>query len=173
MKSEFIEKKEFKCMIKDIREEYKLIMLISLESGLRLSDVLPLTFGQALGWEPVTERKTGKTVVLCLPKYLKDAITGRLSNLQGSLKSSDLVFPSDADIEKPFHRSTIYRAVRKAAETAGVEQNVTPHTARKIYAVELYRATGDPLRVQKALRHDKLETTLLYALADRLQHFPD
>lgn len=162
------------CLISDMREEYKIILLISMETGLRISDVLSLTFEQAMGWKPVTERKTGKTVVLCLPPYLKACIKDRMYKAgQGSLKASGLVCPriGHDGKEKPIARSTIYRAVRRAFEDELA--HVTPHTARKIFAVELYRKTGDLKAVQEALRHDNPSTTLLYALSDVLQHFHD
>lgn len=170
MRSEYISKEEFECMLKDLKEDYKLIMLVSLETGLRLSDVLTLTYPQALWGAPIKERKTGKTCIIDLPTYLRNALMMR----DGAFSSSTaLVFPSGGDGERntPYNRSTIYRAVKRAAE--GCEVNVTPHTARKIYAVETYRKTRDIREVKRRLRHDRLETTLLYAFSDKLQQFQD
>lgn len=169
MKSQYIGKEEFKCMLKDVKEPYKLVMLVSLETGLRLSDVLNLTYRQAYGWEQIKERKTGKACTIDLPDYLRAALMDL--QLRSSSGNSALVFPSEKAIDRPIHRSTIYRAVKRAAE--GYEVNVTPHTARKIFAVEALKACGDLKKVQAMLRHDRLDTTLLYAFSDVLQHFSD
>ena len=46
--------------------------------------------------------------------------------------------------------------------------HVSPHTARKVYAVEQYRRTGDLKRVQRLLQHDNESVTAIYAMADYL-----
>jgi hypothetical protein len=38
---------------------------------------------------------------------------------------------------------------------------------RKVYAVELMRKYGDIERVQRALKHDDVCVTMLYAMADQ------
>ncbi len=165
MRAEYIEKGFFICRLRDMREDYKLVMLIAVETGLRVSDVLGLTYDTALGGQKLTERKTGKQTFVTLPEYLTVAIRSRM--VEASSRGSDLVFPSGEDGKKPINRSTIYRAVKRAF--ADVPENVTPHTARKIYAVEAYRKDGNLRAVQDLLRHDKLETTILYAFADKLR----
>ena len=47
-------------------------------------------------------------------------------------------------------------------------ENVGPHSARKIFAVDLYHRTGDLETVRKALNHSDQAVTMLYALADEL-----
>lgn len=47
-------------------------------------------------------------------------------------------------------------------------ENIGPHSARKIYAVDLYHRTGDLEAVRKALNHSDQAVTLLYAMADEL-----
>ena len=42
-----------------------------------------------------------------------------------------------------------------------------PHSARKIYAVDLLAKYGDIERVQRALNHSSQSVTLVYAMADR------
>lgn len=169
MKSAFIEKEEFLSIISAIKWEYRMVVLVSLETGLRISDVLGTTYSQLLGWEELTEKKTGKTCTIALPGWLRQQVLIRA--VRRFSKQSDLAFPSARDGKKPIHRSTIYRAIKKAA--VGHAGNVTPHTARKIYAVELYRKTGSIEGVRKALRHDRESTTLLYAFSDKLQQFHD
>lgn len=47
-------------------------------------------------------------------------------------------------------------------------ENVGPHSARKIFAVDLYRRTGDLEAVRKALNHSDQAVTMVYAMADEL-----
>ena len=49
-----------------------------------------------------------------------------------------------------------------------LSENVGPHSARKIFAVDLYHRTGDLEVVRKALNHSDQCVTLLYAMADEL-----
>lgn len=171
MKSEYVNREEFLSVIQYMKEDYKLPLLVSLETGLRIGDALRLNYSQALGYAPVIEAKTGKVCTIVLPTYLRSAIMERQIVGGGMRPLTSLVFPSARDETKPIHRTTIYRALKKAA--ADYVQNVTPHSARKIFAVDLFHKTGDLKKVQKALRHDYLSTTLLYAFSDVLQQFPE
>lgn len=49
-----------------------------------------------------------------------------------------------------------------------LSENVGPHSARKIFAVNLYHRTGDLEAVRKALNHSDQAVTMLYAMADEL-----
>lgn len=49
-----------------------------------------------------------------------------------------------------------------------VRENLGPHSARKIFAVDLYRRTGDLEAVRKALNHSDQAVTMIYAFADEL-----
>ena len=131
MRSEFLERGEFVRLISQMPETYKVALLLSLETGLRISDVLGLTFSQVLWSAPVRE----------------------------------LVFESKKAPGRPVSRSTVYRWVRRVAQAE--KAHVSPHTARKIFAVERFRESGSLEQVQEALRHDRPETTAMYALSDK------
>lgn len=47
-------------------------------------------------------------------------------------------------------------------------ENVGPHSARKIFAVDLYHRTGDLETVRKALNHSDQAVSMIYAFADQL-----
>lgn len=161
MRSEFLERGEFVRLISQMPERYKVALLVSLETGLRISDVLGLEFGHVLWGAPVRERKTGKVVVLEVPDYLKTVVWGWYVPGQGKL-----VFESRKAPGRPVSRSTVYRWVRRVCEDE--KAHVSPHTARKIFAVERFRACGNLEQVRRDLRHDRAETTALYALSDKL-----
>lgn len=45
-----------------------------------------------------------------------------------------------------------------------IDLNVAPHSARKTYACDMYRKTGDIKVVQALLNHDNVGTTVLYLI---------
>jgi site-specific recombinase XerC len=49
-----------------------------------------------------------------------------------------------------------------------LKENIAPHSARKVYAVEAYSRSGELARVQKLLNHESEAVTELYAMADAL-----
>ena len=56
--------------------------------------------------------------------------------------------------------------MKKAAERAGVEsEGTSPHSLRKVFAVELYREKGFSA-VKEALQHANAATTEIYSFAD-------
>lgn len=57
--------------------------------------------------------------------------------------------------------------MKRAAKFLRLPQNVGPHSARKVYAVDLMEKYGDIAVVRKALNHSSDSVTLIYALADQ------
>ena len=50
--------------------------------------------------------------------------------------------------------------VKRLKTKAGIKRNVSPHSLRHTFCTRLLRATGDMHRVQKAMRHSKISTTI-------------
>lgn len=71
------------------------------------------------------------------------------------------------DGSKPRTRQTVYTDLKKCAKELGITENVTPHTARKVFAVEelKYKTFAE---VQEELQHSDSSVTMIYACADRL-----
>lgn len=62
-------------------------------------------------------------------------------------------------------RQAVWKDVKRAAKMFRLDQNVAPHSFRKVYAVDLFEKYGDLKTVQKALNHSSETTTILYACA--------
>jgi len=60
----------------------------------------------------------------------------------------------------------VQRIVSRRCREAGIKTPVTPHTLRHTFATRLYNQTGDIRLVQKALRHEHVTTTEVYAQVD-------
>lgn len=135
----------------------RLVMRVCLHTGLRIGDVLALRTAQIKPRFWVTEQKTGKRRAVGLPEALRADILAQAGEVWA--------FPG-RNPEKPRTRQAVWKDVKRAARAFRLPQNVGTHSARKVYAVEMLREYGDLERVRRALNHDNVATTLIYALAD-------
>lgn len=157
MKTEYLLQKEVDLVLAALTPENRLVMRVALHTGLRIGDVLSLKTAQLGPHFWITEKKTGKRKQIGLPEPL-------LSDLKK--QAGDVwVFPG-RDGQKPRTRQAVWKDVKRAARAFRLPQNVGPHSARKVYAVELMQKYGDISRVKKALNHSSESVTMIYALAD-------
>jgi integrase len=134
----------------------RLVARVCLHTGLRVGDVVNLQTAQLKGQFWVTEQKTKKRRRVNLPASLLSQLKAQAGPVW--------VFPG----RRPgTHRTrqAVWADVKRAARAFRLPQNVAPHSLRKIYAVELLKATGDARKVQKALNHSDMATTLIYVMA--------
>lgn len=158
MKTEYLLNREVDGVLAMLMPANALVMRVALHTGLRVGDVLSLKTDQLAPRFWVTESKTGKRRQIGLPEPL-------LSDLKKSAGST-WVFPGD-DPRNHRTRQAVWKDVKRAARALRLPQNVGPHSARKVYAVELMQKYGDIERVRRALNHGSESVTLIYALADK------
>lgn len=133
---------------------------VAMHTGLRIGDVLAMRTDKLGPRMWVHEAKTGKTRRI----YLPGPLLSRLRALAGPM----WVFPGRLDPSKHRTRQAVYKDIRRAAEAFRVRAHVSPHSARKVYAVEQLRKTGDLHKVQRLLQHEDAAVTAIYAMADVL-----
>lgn len=138
--------------------ENRLVMRLLLHTGLRIGDALRLKPEQLRPNFWITEQKTGKRRQVGIPEPL-------LTDLRDAA-GLYWVFPG-IDPRKHRSRQAVWKDVKRAAAAARLTCNAAPHSARKVYAVELLQRYGDIDRVRRALNHGGLEVTLIYAMADK------
>lgn len=157
MKTEYMLQREVDLVLAALTPENRLVMRVCLHTGLRLGDVLALKTEQLAPHFWVTEAKTGKRKQVGLPEPLLSDLKNQAGNTW--------VFPG-RDPRKHRTRQAVWKDVKRAARAFRFPQNVAPHSARKVYAVELLQKYGDIKKVRKALNHSSDTVTMIYALAD-------
>lgn len=159
MRSEYITREVWQALLPSMTYANALAIAVSLETGLRIGDVLHLQVSDLSDTcISYTAQKTGKSGTAdCSPSLI--------ARLRANAKRG-YCFPPRAGSRHPCRsRQAVWANVRKAAAAAGIKPHVSPHTARKTYAVDLYHRRGIAA-VQAALQHGDVNTTNLYALAD-------
>jgi integrase len=164
MKTDYLLHREAERVLCALTPVNRRIMKVCMHTGLRLGDVLALTTDQIKPVTSVLERKTGKLRRIGFPEILRDEI---LDAVKINSKGPAFAFPG----RKPGTHQTrqaVWKDVKRAAKAFRMNQNVAPHSFRKLYAVDLLAKYGDVKRVQRALSHSSQTVTMIYAMADKL-----
>jgi integrase len=162
MRSNWVSEDTMSHVLAALTPPNRLAMVVALRYGLRIDDVLHLKTTQLLrGRFSVTEMKTGKR--------RRISITGKLQCQLLRQAGEIYVFEGRLDTHKPRTRQAVYKDVVRAAKLFRVADNLTPHSARKIYAASLYHECGGDIQeVQHRLNHSDPSVTMIYALSDLL-----
>lgn len=158
MRTDYINSEQYHKLYLRMSYENALALRTSLETGMRIGDVLSLRRenidGRTITFIAQKTKKRGKAVVSV-------DLANRLKKIAGKI----YVFEGRGG-KKPRTRQAVWRDVKRASEGLFAE-NVAPHSARKTFAVEDFQEHGLP-HTQKALQHDRVDTTILYAFADSI-----
>lgn len=133
------------------------------KTGLRIGDVLKARVEDLDGARlRYVAQKTGKAGVAILTPTLAKHLQEAAQNARGGW-----LFPSPyGNGEKHLTRQAAWARLKVAAKRAGVAlDGISPHSMRKVYAVNLYKKKG-LTAVQKALQHSTRDQTERYALSD-------
>jgi site-specific recombinase XerD len=77
-------------------------------------------------------------------------------------RSSTWLFPSNYRKDRPIDTKTVWYACQKAAQRAGLQKRVHPHTLRHCFATHLLEAGTDLRAIQILLGHQDLKETTVY-----------
>lgn len=158
MRTDFLLEREVEQVLGLLTYDNRLVLRLLLHTGLRISDALILKPEQLKPNFWITEQKTGKRRQVGIPEPL-------LTDLKDNA-GLYWVFPG-SDPTKHRSRQAVWKDVKRAAAAMRLTANAAPHSARKVYAVNLLEKYGDLERVRRALVHSSVEVTLIYAMADK------
>lgn len=160
-RSKWVERDTVRVLLALLTVENRLALELSLRCGMRIGDVLSTrrTDVEKGAWS-YREEKTGKRRRVHIGKDLQI----ELLKICGKI----YVFEHRTDFTRHRTRQAVWKDLHRAAKLLRLHGTVSPHSARKVYAVERYKQSGDLRKVQRLLNHDNEAVTLLYALADEM-----
>lgn len=142
-------------------------LLVAYIGGLRLNEVCQLRVSHLDGARMqirVVAGKGRKDRNVPLSRRLH----GRLQEYWLAERPSDLLFPSRFRPDAPINASTLQKAVKLAAQQAGIAKDVHFHTLRHCFATHLLECGVDLRVIQELLGHKSPQTTAVYThLTDR------
>ena len=167
-RSSYVEPTSLGLVLAALQPANRLVFEVMLATGLRVSDVLNIKTAQVKRQRfTVKEQKTGKSRRVLIPRELQLRILRQAGRLYA--------FEGRYDWRKHRTRQAVWLDCSRCARFfqhggAVPKGTVSPHSARKVYAVDEYHRTGDLDAVRQKLNHDPahVATTLLYALSDKL-----
>lgn len=147
-----------KKQLKEESERNYMLFVTGINSGLRISDILPLKVKDAKKTHfSLRETKTGKQkriqITPALRRELKHYLEGK--------EDEEYLFKSREGHNKPIGRSMAYKILRKAAEQYGLEE-IGTHTLRKTFGYHFYSQTKDVAMLQEIFNHSSPQITLRY-----------
>lgn len=161
MRSDWVDPAVLEHILAALTPENELALRVSIATGLRISDVLAIK-SKSLRMGPrftIHESKTGKARRIYLPRDLYSRL---LDNM-----GEHYAFPGRSDPRRHRTRQAVWKDLHRAAKAFRVSDAVglSPHTARKVFAVDQLEKSGSLERVQRLLNHSDPTITALYALA--------
>jgi site-specific recombinase XerD len=145
--------------LNDLEREIRQSFLFACYTGLRVSDLMTITWGDIEHNPPQIVKRQEKT---------KAKVFIPLSNMAWSIindgtihKHTDLIFPMMSLIK----RTSRFDRLQKRVTRAGIEKHIGWHTARHTFAVLSLESGAEIYTVSKLLGHTSIKTTQIYAKA--------
>ena len=140
--------------------KYKAALSVAYGAGLRAAEVVSLKISDIDSRRMIIRVEQGKGCkdrnVMLSPSLLELLRTWwRTARPQGWL------FPGRNPVQ-PMTTRQLHRACHTAAQAAGIDRNVSPHTLRHSFATHLLEQNVDVRVIQVLLGHAKLDSTALY-----------
>lgn len=162
MRSRWVSDEKIRAILVALTPANRLAVEMSYRYGMRIGDVLAtLTENVRKGRWTYKEEKTGKRRRITLSSSMQTRLLQQAGRIY--------VFEHRLDVKRHRTRFAVYKDVRRVAEFFRLGAGVSPHSARKCYAVREYQQGGNDIkRVQRLLNHSSEAVTMIYALADEL-----
>ena len=158
MKSKYIDENELDLLQSVLSKREFLPLAVSLETGLRVGDVVKLRHEDIKGgYLYFVAEKTKKAGRAKISRDLAHEL--RVPN------GSEWCFPG-RDPRKHLTRQAVWSRTKRACASVGIDPDgISPHAMRKVFAVECAKNEGAEA-AKRALQHSDLQTTDLYILSD-------
>ena len=147
------------------------MIIIGLNTALRISDILNLTYDEIFQNNKVQEHitikehKTGKENRILLNHEVRIALTKyhqELIKTEMYQKGNPYLFPSPKKPNCALSRSQAYRLITDAAAAVGIEGHISCHSLRKTFGYHAWKQGNDPIVIMVIFNHSSLSITKRY-----------
>ncbi len=155
------DKKQIESMKKALHGRNKLLFILGINVGLRISDILKLKVGDVRGQHKYSlrEQKTGKAKDIWFNDSVKKAIK---ELVPAEAADDEYLFKSREGANKPITRHMAYKILNDAAGRAGITEPIGCHTLRKSFGYHNFKAGVDIAYLMKLFNHSSQAITLAY-----------
>lgn len=150
--------------LKQTNERNYILFLIGINTGLRISDILPLRVEMVKGSHiSLRERKTGKQKQIKINPTLRHELTAYLYGKD----DNEFIFKSRSKKKKSglknrsIDRTMAYKMLNKVAREFGLKE-IGTHTMRKTFGYHFYLKTMDVALLMDLFNHSDQSVTLRY-----------
>lgn len=167
--------------LKNLKKYYKevnpnprneLLIIMGLNTALRISDVLALTWKEVYDFEKreykkhihIVEQKTGKTTQVCINRNVLKA----LKNYESYLKQKDRMIEKDiylfshSNKNHPISRVQAFRLIKKAADYYHISGVISCHSLRKTFGYHAWKQGASPVLLVTVYNHSSYQVTKRY-----------
>ena len=149
------------------------LIIVGLNSALRISDILRLTYGDVYDFERnlwkthivTIEQKTGKTNRIYMNREIQNTLKKFINPV--SKGSSAWLFGSQMQKARPLSRYQAYRIVREAASFAGLDAGISCHSLRKTFGYHAWKQGTPPALLMSIYNHSAYRITKRYLGIDQ------
>ncbi len=144
-----------------LKQSYRdyVMFTTGLNTGLRISDILPLKVADVRGKTHITlrEGKTSKRKRFSINPTLRAILDPYIENME----DHEYLFQSRKGDNQPISRVQAYRVLKQVGDKLGIEDFAT-HTMRKTFGYHHYQQYKDVVILQEIFNHSAPSVTLRY-----------
>lgn len=157
------------------KEEYRnyLLIIIGLNTALRISDILSLTWKDVYHYSKnrfhnhiyITEKKTGKRTVIALNQSVIEALKLLINSdayHQKIPEPKEYIFIGRKNTGMPIDRVQAYRIIKEAATAVGLDEYVSCHSLRKTFGYFAWKQGVPPAMLMDIYNHSSYKITRRY-----------
>lgn len=145
-----------------------LLIVLGLNTALRISDILHLTYGAVYDFKErelrshlvVQEQKTKKSSRIYINRELQETLNACIDFTDK--EPEDWLFASRLQKEYPLSRYQAYRLIREAAEYAGLGDHISCHSLRKTFGYHAWKQGTPPALLMNIYNHSTYQITKRY-----------
>ncbi|MDB5053291.1 MAG: integrase [Bacilli bacterium] len=141
-----------------------ILLMVGINTGLRISDILPLKVRQVRGTHiDIREKKTGKQKLIKINRALREALDTYIKGKPDHeylFKSRNKKHKSGL-INEPIDTSMAYKILSSAARRFGIAE-IGTHSLRKTFGYHFYQREKDVALLMDLFNHTEQKVTLRY-----------